>query len=277
MSDIGLRLSEGLQELKLDQQLAPTREAISRTITAGSTGFFKAMEGVRGRWMQRSASATDTTVSSSASSSVVDVSKSDAASIKSRGSVSLVSSPDNSPQPPPSQPSGIRPLSLVGSAPPPQPPPPVPDRSSFSWGAGIGSFFSQRANRMSTASRQSTLVTPPREASPAPSVLAVSTKARAASLTPTPEELGGDELHPRNLDEIYGTSNASSPTESLATLPLHTAPPMPPMPALPPLPPIPDVPIAPSTHRTRLSSSTHGSGRQSEDLDLHDEEVGMAV
>ncbi|THG93871.1 hypothetical protein EW026_g7478 [Hermanssonia centrifuga] len=44
VADIGLRLSEGIQELKLDQQLAPTREAISRTLTAGSTNFFKAVE-----------------------------------------------------------------------------------------------------------------------------------------------------------------------------------------------------------------------------------------
>src|SRR5712691_2679374 len=49
IADITLRLSEGIQELKLEQQLAPTREAISRTITAGSTNFFKAVEGVKGR------------------------------------------------------------------------------------------------------------------------------------------------------------------------------------------------------------------------------------
>lgn len=48
VSDIGLRLQEGLTDLHLDQQLAPTREAISSAITAGSTSFFKAVGGVRG-------------------------------------------------------------------------------------------------------------------------------------------------------------------------------------------------------------------------------------
>jgi hypothetical protein len=56
VSDIGLRLSEGFQDLKLDQQLAPTREAISRTFTTSSANFFKAVEGVRGRWQQRTVS-----------------------------------------------------------------------------------------------------------------------------------------------------------------------------------------------------------------------------
>ncbi|KAF8799370.1 hypothetical protein BYT27DRAFT_7201608 [Phlegmacium glaucopus] len=53
VSDIGLRLHEGIQELKLDQQLAPAREAVARTFTVGSSSFFKAVEGVRGRWSQR--------------------------------------------------------------------------------------------------------------------------------------------------------------------------------------------------------------------------------
>ncbi|KAG9315875.1 transport protein Avl9-domain-containing protein [Chiua virens] len=56
VSDIGLRLSEGIQDLKLEQQLAPTREAISRSITVGSANFFKAVEGVRERWQQRTTS-----------------------------------------------------------------------------------------------------------------------------------------------------------------------------------------------------------------------------
>lgn len=53
VADIGLRLHEGIQELKLDQQLAPAREAVARTFTVGSSNFFKAVEGVRGRWGQR--------------------------------------------------------------------------------------------------------------------------------------------------------------------------------------------------------------------------------
>ncbi|KAL0069134.1 hypothetical protein AAF712_003820 [Marasmius tenuissimus] len=50
VGDIGLRFQEGIQDLKLDQQLAPAREAVSRTFTAGSTSFFNAVEGVKARW-----------------------------------------------------------------------------------------------------------------------------------------------------------------------------------------------------------------------------------
>ena len=56
VSDIGLRLQEGIQELKLEQQLAPAREAVARTFTVGSSNFFKAVEGVKGRWGQRTPS-----------------------------------------------------------------------------------------------------------------------------------------------------------------------------------------------------------------------------
>ncbi|KAF9242617.1 transport protein Avl9-domain-containing protein [Melanogaster broomeanus] len=79
VSDIGLRLSEGIQDLKLEQQLAPTREAISRTLTAGSTNFFKAVEGVRGRWQQRSASSTSVPdVTSGPYSIPIEITKSEA-------------------------------------------------------------------------------------------------------------------------------------------------------------------------------------------------------
>ena len=59
VSDIGLRLQEGIQELKLEQQLAPAREAVARTLTVGSSNFFKAVEGVKGRWGQRTPSYDD--------------------------------------------------------------------------------------------------------------------------------------------------------------------------------------------------------------------------
>ena len=60
VSDIGLRLQEGIQELKLDQQLAPAREAVARTFTVGSSNFFRAVEGVKGRWGQRTPSYDET-------------------------------------------------------------------------------------------------------------------------------------------------------------------------------------------------------------------------
>lgn len=39
--------TEGLHELKIDQQLGPTREALSTAFAAGSSSIFKAFDGVR--------------------------------------------------------------------------------------------------------------------------------------------------------------------------------------------------------------------------------------
>ncbi|OBZ69052.1 Late secretory pathway protein AVL9, partial [Grifola frondosa] len=213
VADIGLRLSEGIQELKLEQQLAPTREAISRTITAGSTNFFKAVEGVRGRWLQRNSSSTsDLSGDGNASTSTVEVSKSDARSIAEtprKGSVELTRSVQPEPTPP-QRPKGIRPLSIVMNQ---QLPPPVePVKAALSsWGAGIGSFFSQRTQRMSTQSTVS--ASPPRNSLPPapvtpPSPPPASNKENNnASSTQTHVNVGQreleQELQPRNLDEVF--------------------------------------------------------------------------
>ncbi|WVQ66747.1 uncharacterized protein L199_004938 [Kwoniella botswanensis] len=47
VSDLGLRLAEGLHDLHLDQQLGPTRDALSSAFAAGSSSLFKAFDGVR--------------------------------------------------------------------------------------------------------------------------------------------------------------------------------------------------------------------------------------
>ncbi|GFZ51075.1 Late secretory pathway protein avl9 [Saitozyma sp. JCM 24511] len=47
VSDFGLRITEGLHDLKLEESLAPTREALSSAIAAGSSSLFKAFDGVR--------------------------------------------------------------------------------------------------------------------------------------------------------------------------------------------------------------------------------------
>ncbi|CAL1712096.1 unnamed protein product [Somion occarium] len=218
VADIGLRLSEGIQELKIDQQLAPAREAVTRTLTAGSTGFLKAVEGVRGRWMQRSASSSSSTNSTgeatSATSSPVEVNKSDisdAASSRSRqGSIDMARSdagtPSAAPTNPPSFVSGIRPLSLAGSmrSNTSVPSTPEPKATLSSWGAGIGSFFSQRTARLSTPrSMTASATTPPRQASPSP---APSRKTSMSVGYPVnePLDLGIEELKPRNLDQIRG-------------------------------------------------------------------------
>ncbi|KAG1742342.1 transport protein Avl9-domain-containing protein [Suillus paluster] len=145
VADIGIRLSEGLQELKLEQ-LAPTREAISRTITASSTNFFKAVEGVRGRWQQRTASSTsfNSDLTSGTCETPVEISKSEAelsSSALSEGSkltsnITRQTSRDSVPGTP------TRPVSVAQAA-------SDAKVALGNWGAGIQSFWSGRASRFS--------------------------------------------------------------------------------------------------------------------------------
>ncbi|KAF9013167.1 transport protein Avl9-domain-containing protein [Cyathus striatus] len=136
VSDIGLRLQEGIQELKLEQQLAPAREAVSRTIAAGSTNFFKAVEGVRGRWAQRQSS------SSMTAPTLGTVSEDGAGSKTSRAStppveVSKADLEGHTAVPATSTESVASPIKPALS----------------SWGSGIGSFLSSKAPRFSLAAR----------------------------------------------------------------------------------------------------------------------------
>lgn len=146
VSDIGLRLSEGIQDLRLEQQLAPTREAISRTLTAGSANFFKAVEGVRERWQQRVVSSPSMQdVTSSPYGAPVEITKSEASlptattdsttpgvnisRQTSRESVASVLSPP-------------RPVSMAQAA-------SDTKAALSSLGAGIQSLWSNRASRLS--------------------------------------------------------------------------------------------------------------------------------
>ncbi|KAG1748597.1 transport protein Avl9-domain-containing protein [Suillus lakei] len=147
VGDIGIRLSEGLQELKLEQQLAPTREAISRTITASSTNFFKAVEGVRGRWQQqRTASSVSfsSDLASSACETPVEVSQSDAGLSSPPASEGSKLTSDISRQTSRESVLGTptRPVSVAQAA---------SDAKAAlgNWGAGIQSFWSGRASRFS--------------------------------------------------------------------------------------------------------------------------------
>lgn len=45
--DVGIRLAEGLHDLKLEESLAPTRAAVSSAFAAGSSTLFRAFDGVR--------------------------------------------------------------------------------------------------------------------------------------------------------------------------------------------------------------------------------------
>jgi hypothetical protein len=177
VADIGLRLQEGIQDLKLEQQLAPAREAVVRTFSTGSTNFFKAVEGVRERWAQRHAEAinderrheTESKGTIAASSPIteapVEVTKSDASK----------TSPTTTPTMPTTTAGALRPFALglrrssgsnVGAVPaspspsnssssssgPPAPPPAQPVGAALSsWGAGLGSFISTRLARQTSS------------------------------------------------------------------------------------------------------------------------------
>ncbi|KAJ6582813.1 transport protein Avl9-domain-containing protein [Mycena sp. CBHHK59/15] len=137
VADIGLRLQEGLQDLKLEQQLAPAREAVARTLTVGSTNFFKAVEGVRGRWnAQRdsvSSFSDDGSKKGSRASTPIEVTKEDVADA-----------------PPPT----ARPLLLARHSTIDPAPTAPPARTTLvsSWGSGLGSFLSARASKFSLPS-----------------------------------------------------------------------------------------------------------------------------
>ncbi|KAF8555259.1 hypothetical protein OG21DRAFT_1461251 [Imleria badia] len=152
VSDIGLRLSEGIQDLKLEQQLAPTREAISRTLTVGSANFFKAVEGVRERWQQRTVSSPSMQdMTSNPYGSPVEITKSEASlpvatrdSTKPGVNISRQTSRESaasvlSPQ---------RPVSMAQAA-------SDTKAALTSLGAGIQSLWSTRAARFSRSSTAS--------------------------------------------------------------------------------------------------------------------------
>ena len=140
VGDIGLRLQEGVQDLKIGQQLAPTREAISKTFATGSTNFLKAVEGVKGRWMARSPSAPPTPPDSGRGTPVDLGKDSDVISVKS--STSAKNSPGLQHTQPSAQQTGSPPVGGSEFA--------QRAASTLSgWGNGIGSFISNRASKFS--------------------------------------------------------------------------------------------------------------------------------
>lgn len=138
VSDIGLRLQEGIQELKLEQQLAPAREAVARTFTISSSNFFKAVEGVKGRWGQRSPSHDDNVDSQNKMPQTpVEVSKAD---WEENSHTATPSDPRKRPLRPFSL-TSTNSLSLASPSETSFKPPP----NTSSWGTTIGSFLSARA------------------------------------------------------------------------------------------------------------------------------------
>ncbi|KAH8114416.1 transport protein Avl9-domain-containing protein [Phellopilus nigrolimitatus] len=158
VEDIGLRLQEGLQDLNLQEQLAPTREAISRTIASGSTSFFKAVEGVRERWAHRPASSlsiADETSSSTVSSTPIEITRSEIDLAKANESSSLKSQRFSTASTA-SQAGKLKPLALATSI--PTPPASDPKATLNLWGSSIGSFISQRTTRLATPRRESATI-----------------------------------------------------------------------------------------------------------------------
>ncbi|KAJ7105491.1 transport protein Avl9-domain-containing protein [Mycena crocata] len=219
VADIGLRLQEGLQDLKLEQQLAPAREAVARTLTAGSTNFFKAVEGVRGRWnAQRDSMSLSN-----------DVSKRDSTPVE-------VTKADVEEAPPPT----ARPLLLArkSTIEPEQPARPA----LSSWGSGIGSFLSNRASKFSlpTLGRRESaempppiVTTPPATDSPhaeTPSFLGMLSPAGITSpsvFPPTPQATAPPTALPpasplRSLSLL--TPSATQPPQSLPVVVPSTVP-----------------------------------------------------
>ena len=142
VGDIGLRFQEGVQDLKIGQQLAPTRDAISKTLVTGSTNFFKVIGGVRGRLIARTPTPVGlATPPESGRGTPVDLGKdSDTASIGSTASTKNPPAVEQTP-PPPQQTTSPQ---IVTSE--------FAQRatSTFSgWGSGIGSLFSNKGSRFS--------------------------------------------------------------------------------------------------------------------------------
>ncbi|KAF9644067.1 hypothetical protein BDM02DRAFT_3122485 [Thelephora ganbajun] len=140
VGDIGLRLQEGVQDLKIGQQLAPTREVISKTFATGSTNFLKAVEGVKERWMIRTPS-IPATPPDSGRGTPVDLGKDpDAVSVKS--TTSTRNSPAIQQTRSPTQQTSSPPIGGSEFA--------QRATSTLSgWGSGIGSFISNRASKFS--------------------------------------------------------------------------------------------------------------------------------
>ncbi|KAG6812310.1 hypothetical protein H0H92_003483 [Tricholoma furcatifolium] len=250
VADISLRLQEGIQDMKLEQQLAPAREAVSHAFTVGSTNFFKAVEGVRDRWSQRSEASSTGVLSFTALEEVIEANLNHAEP-----------TPTLAPKSPPTMSassSGLRPFSLLqrGSVTAPSTPAqsPVPPASTLpeslasssknlaAWGAGIGSFISTRAptflaRKQSSDTPESSPVpeskpvpAPPPEPAPKPRNIPPpvhvvveqsdedSFVANSGPLTPQPFK-SANTITPRGIPIARKGSDATPPTSTVVASP----------------------------------------------------------
>ena len=212
VSDIGLRLQEGIQELKLEQQLAPAREAVARTFTVGSSNFFKAVEGVKGRWGQRVPSNDDNVDSQNkmprTSTPPVEVSKVDWEEEDCHTAT---------PAGPPKKP--LRPFSLTSTnslslA--------SPSDTSFkppvtpSWGTTIGSFLSARALKFQLTPSNTPVTAKPGDASTFPVIHEQFGEAEGSPLfnvAATPASSPSAAVVPVSIDAVLSSSASTQTVE----------------------------------------------------------------
>lgn len=236
-SDLGLKLSEGIHDLKLEKNLEVTKEAISNVITTSSSSILKAFEGVRSEVSSRLTAQRANNTGPSPSSSPKPPPPSSlpvAPPIERRGSNYTLAPPQQLTG------GGLRPLSLgVGlrrtATLPPEPTPPTPTLAETAqaarttlgaWGSGIGSFISSRAAKLSAVASASTTSTGTKtptsdisrpqsqssslvqvDASPSPSM-------KHASQTFTSSPLGSPTFSIRDLDkEREGKEKATAATK----------------------------------------------------------------
>ncbi|KAG8734065.1 late secretory pathway protein avl9 [Ceratobasidium sp. 423] len=152
-SDIGLRLSEGLNDLRLEENLGPARDRISNAISMGSAGFFKAVEGFRSDVASRMAAQR-------AAAAAAEGADSHSTSVGAVAVAGKPGAPPATPMSPPTKPVDASPAPAPEPAPTPTPAP-APAPAPASTGGGWGSFFASKAasfrsSRLSTVSQPAT-------------------------------------------------------------------------------------------------------------------------
>ncbi|KAF8758789.1 Transport protein Avl9 [Rhizoctonia solani] len=167
-SDLGLRISEGLNDLRLEENLGPTRDRISNVISMGSAGFFKAVEGFRSDVSSRMAAQR---AAAAAAEGADSHSTSDPGAVKAAQSatpmsppikpVDAIAAPALASEPATNPSSSPAPAPASTSAPTPTPATaPAAAAAPASTGGGWGSFFASKAasfrsSRLSTTSQPS--------------------------------------------------------------------------------------------------------------------------